>query len=551
MSEQLFIIILLIAVAIIIITITILSRLRLRKMVKNSWGKIPRVTNFDQENSLKQAFLEAKKYHQTDSEIDDITWYDLDMIRLFEELNHTYSSIGAEALYQRLRGFDFNQEDQLELEELIALYEKDPQLREDIEYAFATLGKRDNNFVVNYLSQNYSQRLGRLWQFIGLGLLPIVGILLVIGGMKFGIFITIGVLCFNLLYYLAKKQEVETELNSMAYLVQSIAVAKKIAKLKTPRKEELTTALKPLASILKFGFSFRIKSNTEAEMLFEYVNIIFMLPFISYHFIFEKVMKNSDAAITLWKILGEFEVAAAVLNYRSLLPVSCQPTFKKGGIKGETVYHPLISEPVANLVDWEKNTLVTGSNASGKSTYVKSIAINTILAQTIYTCCAEEFTLQRGHVLTSMAVEDDLFAGDSYFVAEIKSVKRVLAKVQTREHCYCFIDEILKGTNTIERISASSSIVKWLSQYSSLVYVATHDIELTEILRNYCQNVHFEEQVTEEDGVTFDYTLRAGPAKTRNAIRLLKVLNYPTEIVEKAQKEAVEFDLNRQWTIFE
>ncbi|MGM0240400.1 hypothetical protein ID741_003020 [Enterococcus sp. AZ103] len=82
-------------------------------MVKNSWGKIPRVTNFDQENSLKQAFLEAKKYHQTDSEVDDITWYDLDMIRLFEELNHTYSSIGAEALYQRLRGFDFNQEDQL------------------------------------------------------------------------------------------------------------------------------------------------------------------------------------------------------------------------------------------------------------------------------------------------------------------------------------------------------------------------------------------------------------------------------------------------------
>ncbi|RTK47956.1 DNA mismatch repair protein MutS, partial [Enterococcus faecalis] len=94
-----------------------------------------------------------------------------------------------------------------------------------------------------------------------------------------------------------------------------------------------------------------------------------------------------------------------------------------------------------------------------------------------------------GHVITSMAVEDDLFEGDSYFVAEIKSIKRLLDTVATNQRCYCFVDEILKGTNTVERIAASASIIHWLRAYPSLAFVATHDIELTEILKNDCCNI--------------------------------------------------------------
>src|SRR5699024_9710649 len=110
-----------------------------------------------------------------------------------------------------------------------------------------------------------------------------------------------------------------------------------------------------------------------------------------------------------------------------------------------------------------------------------------------------------GHVITSMAVEDNIFEGDSYFIAEIKSIKRLLTQVETNEKCYCFIDEILKGTNTIERIAASSSVVHWLRNFPSLAFIATHDIELTEILKTSCKNVHFAESVTKEEGVVFDY----------------------------------------------
>ena len=146
-----------------------------------------------------------------------------------------------------------------------------------------------------------------------------------------------------------------------------------------------------------------------------------------------------------------------------------------------------------------------------------------------------------------MAVEDDIFEGDSYFVAETKSVKRVLDFAETSVPCLCFIDEILKGTNTIERIAASSSMIHWLNKYPSLAFVATHDIELTEILKESCDNVHFEEQVTKEQGVTFDYRLKQGPATSRNVIQLLHVLNYPKSVVEQAKREADYFDEHRTW----
>lgn len=383
--------------------------------------------------------------------------------------------------------------------------------------------------------------------YILLGVLPLISLILLMFLGPLGLLFLLGSILFNVIFYMIKKANLETELESMRYLVQSISLANQLSKISSPRQAEIRENLMPLKAIARWGFSFRVKSNSEGDILFEYLNLIFMIPFIAYNFVITRLSKHNQEAINLWKVLGEMEVAAAVLNFRTYFPVSCQPTFTEGGVQAEDIYHPLVDYAIVNPVDWQQDTLVTGSNASGKSTYVKSIAISAILAQTINTAIAEQFTLQPGHVLTSMAVEDDILAGDSYFVAEIKSIKRLLKQVEKGERCYCFIDEILKGTNTIERIAASSSVVTWLAGYPSLSFVATHDIELTEILKNYCDNVHFEETVTEEQGITFDYVLKQGPAVTRNAIALLKVMDYPEKIVTQAQKEARCFDEQRTW----
>ena len=517
------------------VILDLFSKTKLRQLVRSQWGKIPRQIRLD------------KQFHDWDSEIDDLTWYDLDMQAIFELINGTYSSIGSEALYQRLRNFHFNQTD--DLEELIQFYQENPEIREKIQFHFAGLGKHDNNFTKQYIANGKKEKLGNLGLYVLLGLLPLISLILLVVIGPIGIFLLLGSILFNVIFYMTKKAKLETELESMRYLVQSISLANKLATIPTPRQAEIRENSIPLKSIAKWGFSFRVKSNSEADMLFEYLNLAFMIPFIAYNFVITRLSKYSQEAINLWSVLGEMEVAAAVLNFRTYFPISCQPEFAEGGIKAEDIYHPLVEYSVVNPVDWQRNTLVTGSNASGKSTYVKSIAISAILSQTINTAIAEQFTMQPGHVLTSMAVEDDILAGDSYFVAEIKSIKRLLSQVKKGARCYCFIDEILKGTNTIERIAASSSVVTWLADYPSLSFVATHDIELTEMLKKQCDNVHFEETVTEDRGITFDYVLKQGPSVTRNAIALLKVMDYPEKIVDQAQKEARYFDEQRTWPI--
>lgn len=546
MEPQTMVILIILASILILTALDIWNRYKVRRYVRLAWGKLPRQARFDKEASLKKAWLTEKKFHDFDSEVDDITWYDLDGFSLFESINLTFSSVGSEALYQQLRNFRFKTDKQLT--KLIDFFAADSAAREQSQYTFARLGKQDDNFSKAYLANEAAQSIGSLPFFVFLGVLPLVGILLLLLGFVQGILLTLVSVVFNTIYYSIKKAKLETELNSMRYLVQTIACGSQIAKINTPLQDEIKQSLSPLKKITRFAFSFRAKNGSEGDMLFEYINIIFMLPFISYQTVTTTLAKHQQAAIDLWNLLGKLEVAAAILNFRTYMPITCLPTFQtSGGVEATGTYHPLLSEAVMNDVTWNHNTLVTGSNASGKSTYVKSVAINCILAQTIQTAVAETFTMVPGHVITSMAVEDDLFEGDSYFVAEIKSIKRLLDTVATKQRCYCFVDEILKGTNTVERIASSASIIHWLRAYPSLAFVATHDIELTEILKNDCRNIHFSEQVTEDDGISFDYKVKSGPALSRNAIALLKVMGYPETIVQDAYAAANDFDQNRKW----
>lgn len=537
------------AIIVLVVGLSLYNRYKLRNEVRYRWGRQPHQHRLDKEESLKHAWQTEKSFRHFESEVDDITWYDLDLFAIFDQINATYSSVGSEALYQRLRNFDLGKADQLET--LIQFYQENPQLREEVQFQFARLGKQDNNFTKEYLAQGVKKEIGHFAQFALLGALPLVGLLLLLFGQGVGLVLMIGAILFNVVYYLMKKNQLETELNSMRYLVQTIAVAEKIAKLPLPDQKALKENLKPLKGIASWGFSFRAKGFSETEMFMEYINMIFMLPFLAYNFVLKKIGNHTQEAINLWELLGNQEVAIAILNFRTFMPLTNQPTFKDGPVRATDIYHPLVAGAVVNPVDWQKNTLVTGSNASGKSTYVKSIAISCILAQTINTALAKSFTLQPGHVITSMAVEDDIFEGDSYFIAETKSIKRLLDVVKGGQRCYCFVDEILKGTNTVERIAASASVVNWIHEYPSLAFVATHDIELTEILKNKCDNLHFGEEVTDENGVTFDYQVKKGPATSRNAIALLKVLHYPAELVANAQAEARYFDEHRSWQVLD
>jgi len=121
MNPKLLVIGIILFVAVFLIAIDLYSQFKTRQFVRSQWGKIPRQTRWDKEESLKAAWQIEKQFHKWDSEIDDLTWYDIDMQEIFELINGTYSSIGSEALYQRLRNYNFDQAD--DLEELIQFFQ--------------------------------------------------------------------------------------------------------------------------------------------------------------------------------------------------------------------------------------------------------------------------------------------------------------------------------------------------------------------------------------------------------------------------------------------
>ena len=259
--------------------------------------------------------------------------------------------------------------------------------------------------------------------------------------------------------------------------------------------------------------------------------------------------KNRDLLNRLYENIGYLDSMIGAASFREQIDYYCEPRLVSGGkpyLKVEEVFHPLLEEPVVNSIDAGRSVLITGSNASGKSTFIKTMAINTILSQIIYTSVSRSYEASYFRVFSSMALRDDIFSSESYYIVEIKSLKRILDKIDEEIPVLCFVDEVLRGTNTLERIAASSQILYSFSQANALCFAATHDIELTHILENHYSNYHFQEQIA-DNNVLFDYKLHGGRAISRNAIKLLSVMGYSENIINNATNAANQFLEEGNW----
>lgn len=270
--------------------------------------------------------------------------------------------------------------------------------------------------------------------------------------------------------------------------------------------------------------------QSPAEMLLDYLRMITHIDDILFYRCMRRLSKDIDVVENLITTMGLLESILVIGSLRIALPYYCIPEFKSGGnLEIEDAYHPLIPNPVPNSIQAEGGVLVTGSNASGKSTFLKTIALNSILAQALHTCAAKSYSGKWYTILSSMALRDNLYCGESYYIAEIKALKRVLdtsqvidadsnekeGPIKSGENILCFIDEVLRGTNTVERIAASTQILKTFRKKQIICFAATHDIELTYLLENVYQNYHFQEKVVDGE-IQFDYRIYKGRSNSKN-----------------------------------
>ncbi|HEX3018111.1 MAG TPA: hypothetical protein VHP31_09720 [Caproicibacter sp.] len=525
------------------------NKKKLLERIQNQFGQIP------DEDPEFESIVKPWKYcmdHDEPGTIDDLTWDDLDMNQVFARLDSCMSSLGEEYLYIVLHKLG-NEPDIEKREKLMEYLEQNPELRVKLQYCLSKVGKSNYNGLIQFLNEADDAELSFTWIYRVLAFLPLVFAVLIPFNYMLGIICMLVAFGVNILVSFYARKKIEMQLPAIRYFNSVLSCCKKICKIQDDGINDSKKNIRKGLSILR-GIGSASTGSTpnryyanDSQVLAEYFNMITLHDIRCYNKLVRIVDKNEEACLALCRELAELDVAIAVLSFRKSLPFYSKPHFIKGmQLNLQDIYHPLLQNPIPNSVVLSANTLITGSNASGKSTFIKAIAINGILAVSLNTCTARVYQAPKVPVISSMAVRDNLSAGDSYFIAEIKSMKRVLDHVK-REPYLCFIDEILKGTNTIERIAASTAVLKYLHEQNCLCITASHDIELTQILADEYENYHFTEQITNNE-ILFDYLIKPGPSKSKNAVKLLSYINFDQKIIEDAESMVKDFEQTGKWS---
>jgi len=198
-------------------------------------------------------------------------------------------------------------------------------------------------------------------------------------------------------------------------------------------------------------------------------------------------------------------------------------------IEGKNIGHPLLSKKkrINNDIDIQHDAelmLVTGSNMAGKSTYLRSIGVNVVLAMAGAPVCATHFKVSHVQIISSMRITDNLAESTSTFYAELKKLKTIIEKVNAGEKVFILLDEILRGTNSLDRHTGSVALVKQLIKHHAAAIIATHDLDLAKLKDEFTENIinyHFDVQVS-NDELFFDYRLKPGVCNSLNASILMK-----------------------------
>lgn len=519
-----------------------------------SWGKIPqREYSYDELEHISQFFCKREK---EGFYIDDITWNDLDMDRIFALINQSISPVGDEYLYEILRKPVFEEKELKERQRLLEFFSEKEKERHKVQSLLAGIRKPGNVSVYESVSVTKEVEIqGKGFQIVMCGAF-FLSLLFFAAMPSPGIFCFLGVCILNIITYFMRKQDIDLYLTSFRCVIQLLEAQKNLEKLKIPElasyMEEGKRYRKELRTFQKGSFLVLEQSSTGGGLeglVMDYIRMFTHIDLIKFSTMMKAMQEHQKEILGLMKILGYLDSMISIASFRESLPYYSIPELEMGDrayLRMENLYHPLLSNPVANSIEAESGILVTGSNASGKSTFLKNIAVNTILAQTIYTVTASEYQAPYFKAMTSMALRDDLERGESYFIVEIRSLKRILDEVEKEGCLLCIIDEVLRGTNTIERIGASSRILASLDREHVLPFAATHDIELSYILEDLYENYHFEEEVKEHE-VVFNYLLKKGRVTTRNAIRLLEMTGYPENLSEEAKKAVADFEETGIW----
>lgn len=293
------------------------------------------------------------------------------------------------------------------------------------------------------------------------------------------------------------------------------------------------SAVKEINSLKKILEIFQQKGTKNSVGNNAFYSIFNMLWLLDTYLIIltEKWKSKNSAYLKTWaSAVSEFEVLSSLAGFSYSNPSFSFPEIKEEPyvIDFELLGHPLISQEGRVCNDFHLNgrgeiVLITGSNMAGKSTFLRTIGVNLVLALMGAPCCAKAGTVSHMKIFTSMRTQDNLEEGISSFYAELKRIEQLLKLIESGETIFFLLDEMFKGTNSQDRYKGGASLIRQLSELNAFGIISTHDLELARLTASQLSvaNFSFNSEIKAGE-IIFDYALTKGICTDFNASELMK-----------------------------
>lgn len=522
--------------------------------LRAAWGK--RVEKKHPKWEVIRALYEATANNSEQpgqSQLDERTWHDLDMDAIYCQMDSTLTIPGQQGLYNMLHRPVMAEEKLLERERLISLFMEDAQKRERVQVILDKLGTENGNYIVDLLWGSIPANKRRVLLVNVLLGLAVIAPLTAIYRPSLALMAIFTVFTANMALHYHTRRWALMYMDTIGYLGRLLACASKLAQTELGLPVEYGERLQRLLAGTK-----QLRRRTALlalmqgdDVLYIWINIYLLLEVRALHGVLRFIKQQGPRLQALHEMVGLIDSLLAVASLRASLGQQgyCLPQFHSDSVKlvGDALIHPLLNEPVGNDISLSigqggvNGVVITGANMSGKSTYLRTIGVNAVLAQTIHTCYARTYSSVFLRVLSVIGRADNIIAGKSYYLVEAEAIKRILAAADGEATILCILDETFRGTNSLERVAASTAVLRYLIRRQCFIVAATHDLEVPLLLDNEYAAFHFSECV-DATGISFDYQLKPGITQTRNAINLLRYLGYPDEIFADAMeaKERLE-----------
>lgn len=495
---------------------------------------------------IERYFLETPKDDVLQI-VSERTYSDLDLEEVFKFVDRTSSRVGQQYLYQLVRTIPKDEIRVRRLEHLIQKFTSDSNLSQSLLTDLGRLNSNDSYYISSLFLQKHIEKPGWFWVIPTLSLSAICSFFLSLVFPQLFIFL-IFLLTVNFGLHYWNKNNLFNYAASIPQLILLVSTAKRILQYEAFResKGSLFQSVKLLSNHRLSMSLFKLEAKLQSEfgIVLEYLLELVKALFLIEPIILFRTLRTLDSrrieVQEVFDFVGEIDAALSIKSLRDESPVYCIPTFTEHHwqVKAEGIFHPLIYNAIPNNISLQdKSMLLTGSNMSGKSTFIRTIGVNLLLGQTINTSFAQSILMPRVKIHSAIRIADNLMDEKSYYFEEVLTVKDLLIESETGSANLFLLDELFKGTNTIERIAAGESILRYLSKSPNLVFVSTHDLELVKYIRDQFDVYHFSE-VIDKEIISFDYKLKKDVLVTTNAIRILELNEYPSEVITRANQVA-------------